>query len=280
MKKALRTAVAAALLGIPHLALAQEATSTPSPTQPAAGHFAARQTMRYLHMGTDPASEERDGHMLISETRLTYGVLGNLALTLDVPVVTFDQRTLPGGERDTDSGLADLSIGFKHRIWQLDSGPLDTQRISLLGAVELPTGTGPYTTDSVDPSFGAVYMGIFDRFGITQALRYKFNTAGEGRPTRLSGDSFSDALRHDTAALYRLSPAQYSATTEAATYVMLELNGLYEINGDYELLWAPGFLYEATTFAVEVSLILPVYEAASHRAPTEFGIALGLRLLF
>lgn len=261
-------------------ARAQEATSTPSTTQPAVGHFAFRETLRYTRQGTDPMNSDRHGEMLISQSTLQYGVLSNLSVTLDVPTVLLDSRTTRGGRRDTDSGVADLSLYAKWRVWQLDSSPLNTTRLSLLGGAELPSGDGTYFSESVDPFAGIVLMTIQDRWGFTQALRYKFNTAGEGHGTRLAGDTAADALRHDTAVLYRVDPARYSATTEAASYFMLELNGLYETSGDYELHVSPGFLYEARTFAAEISVLLPAYEHVRHRAATSIGVSVGIRFLF
>lgn len=258
----------------------QEATLTPSTTQPAAGHFAFRETVRYTRQGTDPVNGDRHGDMLISQTVLQYGVLGNLSVTLDVPTVLLESRTARDGRRDTDSGVADISLYAKWRVWQLDSSALNTTRLSLLGGAELPSGDANYSSKSVDPFAGVVLMTIQDRWGFTQALRYKFNTAGEGRGTRLAGDTAADALRHDTAVLYRVDPARYAATTEAASYVMLELNGLYETSGDYELHISPGFLYEARTFAAEVSVLLPAYENVRQRAATSVGIAVGVRFLF
>ena len=281
-QQSLAAAVAAALMLLlgNSIASAQEATSTPSTTQPAMGHFAFRETLRYSQLGTDPVSGDTDQHMLVAQSTLQYGVTGSLSLSLDIPAILADIRRTSSGSTDTDSGFADITLTAKYRIWKNDSSPLNTTRLSVIGGLELPTGDGAYSSDSVDPIAGLVLMSIIDRWGFSQAIRYKFNTSGSGHGTKLAGDGPADALRHDTALLYRLDPAVYSAQTKAAVYAMLECNGLYETNGDYELTLAPGILYEATTFAVEFSVIVPAYERVTNRAALSWGVALGVRFLF
>lgn len=275
-----RFAVGMVLAGCASVAAAQESTSTPAATQPAVDAVALRETLRLTSSRRDPRTGEDRQTQLISETTASVGLLGNLSLTLDIPVVLADRRRTPSGLRDTDSGVADFSVYAKWRIYQLDSSPVNTLRLSLVGGLELPTGDGRFSSDSVDPLFGIVLTSVQERWGFNAALRTKINTSGGGSDAILPGDSPADAFRHDSSVLYRLDPAAFSAATEGATYAMLELNGLYEANGDYELRIAPGILYEGRSMALELSVILPAYQHISHRAPTNWGLAVGFRLLF
>ena len=55
---------------------------------------------------------------------------------------------------------------------------------------------------------------------------------------------------------------------------------MYETNGDHEILLAPGVMYEARSFAVELSVQLPALQEIDHRPKTDFTVTLGLRMLF
>ena len=55
---------------------------------------------------------------------------------------------------------------------------------------------------------------------------------------------------------------------------------MYETNGDHEILLAPGVMYEARSFAVELSVQLPLLQEIDHRPKTDFTVTLGLRMLF
>ena len=73
---------------------------------------------------------------------------------------------------------------------------------------------------------------------------------------------------------------EYSAASEAATYVTLEANGLYETNGDVEVIAGPGILYEARTFALEATIGLPMVQEVRERPEVDLVVTLGLRILF
>ena len=61
---------------------------------------------------------------------------------------------------------------------------------------------------------------------------------------------------------------------------MLELNGLYETNGDNQIFLSPGVLYEATTWALEASVQLPIFQDLADRPETDVVVVVGVRLLF
>lgn len=258
-------------------AIAQEATSTPAATQPAQGALYLRQKIQYFRMVDDPATDPRDIDKFVSTTSLTYGIRRNLSLTLDIPAAYEIRDGV--AETDRELGLNDLAISLKYRPVQIDLNPIDSVRFALFGGVEIPSGDSGFSSMSWDPFIGGVFTAILGRHGVNQAIAYKFNTGSDRGLTR-PGDGPDDALRYDTAYLFRIDPAVYAADTSAATYVTLELNGLYETNGDNEILLAPGLLYEARTFALEATVGVPIHQDVRRRHETRLVVTLGLRVLF
>ncbi|MBX3321603.1 MAG: hypothetical protein KF757_01295 [Phycisphaeraceae bacterium] len=275
----LNRTVAIAVVVLPGWAwcAAQEATNTPAATQPAQGKWYLRQKVQFLHMSGDPSSEDRDIDKVVMNTSLTYGLRRDVSLSIDVPLVFSSEESASVTERDL--ALGDIALTLKYRPFQRDLNPVDSVRFAVLGGIEVPSGDGSASSDSFDPFAGAVFTAILGRHGFNQSLIYKVNTGGERYSVR-RGDGRADALRYDSAYLFRLSPAEYSADTTAATYLTLELNGLYETNGDNEILAGPGLLYEARRFALEAAVGLPIVQDVDKRPRTDLMVTLGFRFLF
>jgi hypothetical protein len=88
-----------------------------------------------------------------------------------------------------------------------------------------------------------------------------------------------DALFYNASYLFRLLPGQYGAHTKDATYFILEANGIYETNGDNEILLAPGIMYETRDMAFEFSVQLPAYQEIENRPKTNLTLTAGIRFL-
>lgn len=273
----IRTHTLLAALLLAPAALAQEATNTPAATQPSQGKWYLREKVQYLRLSDDPSPHDRTIDEVVATTSLTYGISRDLSATLTLPLVAAWEDSTMGD--DTRVGTNDLSLSLKYRPFQWDLSPVDSVRLAFFGGAELPTGTGDFSSHSFDPFAGAVFTAILGRHGINQSLQYKLNTGGDEFTTR-PGDGRDDALRYDTAYLFRLSPAEYAAETTAATYLTLELNGLYETGGDNEILLGPGILYEARTFALEASVGFPIHQDVDDRPQTDFMVTVGFRFLF
>lgn len=260
------------------VAFAQEAINTPAATQPAVGKLYLREKFQYLRMGHDPSPEGREIDRFVASTALTYGLARDLAAGVEIPL-EYEAIEHPDRSMDREFGVGDVSFLLKYRPLQIDLNPLDSVRLAVYGGVEVPSGDGDLSSNSFDPFLGSVFTAILGRHGFNQSVSYKFNTGGEEFPTR-PGDGPDDALRYDTAYLFRLSPETYGPDTDAALYVTCELNGLYETSGDNEILLGPGLLYEARTFALEASVGLPIVQDVEQRAETELMVTLGFRVLF
>jgi hypothetical protein len=268
---------AAAVFLVAASAYGQEATNTPAATQPSEGRWYLREKLQYLRLGDDPSPHGREIEEVVATTALTYGISRELSATLTLPVVaSWEEGHL--GEEDR-FGTNDLSLSAKWRPFQRDLSPVDSVRLAFFAGAELPTGTGDLGSHSVDPFAGVVFTAILGRHGVNQSLQYKLNTGGDEFNTR-PGDGPDDARRYDTAYLFRLSPATYTAETTAATYLTIELNGLYETGGDNEVLFGPGILYEARRYALEASIGFPIVQDVEERPETEFMLTIGFRYLF
>lgn len=276
MKRLVPVAGAAAL-ALASPALAQEAIFTPSATQPSQGVFTLR-----AQTGLSMLSRTEDGRDIDkTESRtdfmLSYGLSPDLAVTASLPLIVTDEDG-PADLADDAAGVGDLALTFKYRFFQRDDSPIDTWRAALLFGAELPTFDANFSSDSVDPMVGIVTTIIRGRHGLNLAGRYQLNT--DGSKVRYAGSGPDDVIRADVAYLFRLDPAAYTATTAAATYLTVELNTVYETGGDREIVLAPGLLYEARQYALEIGLRLPVEQEVRDRAELDWGVSAGFRLLF
>ncbi len=270
-------------IGICRSVLGQEALNMDSATQPSPGVVYLYERAKFTAYGRSPYGSGTDDHtestnQLRLETSMVAGLTKDLALTAVIP---FERREdqMEGGGSDTAFGLADPEIVFKYRVYKSDSGTLDTLRVVLLAGAEIPSGDGNFTSGSVDPIIGAATTTIRGRHGFNAAARFKLNTGGDATHN-LGGDGPADALRYDASYVYRLVPSAWGAESDAALYAVFELNGLYETNGDNEILFAPGLLYEARRWAGELGARIPVYSAVDERQEVDWGFVVGVRFLF
>lgn len=264
-------------------ALAQEALNMDSATQPSPGVIYIYERAKYTRFGRSPHENNAGEHtdrtnQLRLETSITAGLTRDLAVTAMIPVERREERA-GARELDTSFGLADPEILFKYRIYKSDSGTLDTLRVALLAGAEIPSGDGNFTSGSVDPIVGIAATTIRGQHGLNASARFKLNTGGD-EEHNLGGDGPDDALWYNTSYLYRLAPGAWTATSDAALYAVMELNGLYETNGDNEVLLSPGLLYEARTWAGEIGARIPILEDVNERPETDWGMVVGVRFLF
>lgn len=259
------------------LALGQQSTTMPAATQPGKGRFIVLDRLRFTHYDRDPGPEDRTIDRWTNTLTVGYGLSGGLSAFLDVPAVR-QFIDSPGGDTD-DTGIADLHAMLKWRFWQQDTSPLNTQRLSAMAGLDIPTYDAAFSSDGFDPMLGLVYTQIHERHGINAALRYTFTTDSEADPIT-PGSSDADLLRYDASYLYRLVPARFTADSPGAAYAMLEFNGLYETNGDHELFISPGIMYEGRGWVVELSVQLPLMQDLEHRPEAQVSVVLGVRVLF
>ena len=252
-------------------ARSQESALSLAATQPAKERITWREQLRFERY--ELANERID--QLTIDTRFVYGLRKDLALTLNVPTIFRDRAR----GNDDQEGFGDTTLTLKWRFWQHDPAPVDTNRLALLAGVEMPTGTDGLSNDGWNPIVGIIYTKVHDRHGLNAALSYKFNTQGDRAPIS-AGAGDADLVTLETSYLYRIAPQAYASDTKGAWYVTVESFAEYETNSDFSWRIAPGILYEARRFTLELSPIVPVVNDISHRAELQWGLVVGVRMLF
>lgn len=261
-------------------AAAQQSFYNVSAAQPGTGVFLFRQTLEFEKFGDDPSGLDRDIEQFKLSTQLAYGLTKDLTVIGIVPLLHRDVDSPMPGVSEDKFNLGDAHVMLKYRVWQNDTGPIDTMRLGLLVGLDFPTGQDGFGNDGFDPMIGAVFTSIQDRHGFNASARFKFNTdAGDGAAVTVD-DGIEDTLFLDAAYLYRLAPAEYAENTHGAWYAMIELNGTYETNGDTQLRLSPGIMYEARNWVIEAAVQIPVHQNLDHRPESDFVIGVGFRYLF
>jgi len=241
--------------------------------QPARGGWILRQQFRYASGNFNSPMGELDTEQSLSITTLVYGLSDKVTLILDTPYVLSRQiDNTTTGIGATDSGLGDLKLLTKYRLYRDDFAATSTARFDLIGGLELPAGIDAFSSDSFDPIVGGVYSYINDRHGFNVDALWKFN-AGDAA-------SNADSLKYDLAYSYRLSPETYASENPTALFAGLELNGFFETNDDSELFLSPGLQYVTQRWILEATIQLPIWQSLNQRAQRDYIIGLGLRFQF
>lgn len=259
---------------------AQESMYTQAATMPSPGAFSYRPGFHYFQYGGDPlnAGEERTHKYELMQS-IGYGIVRDWAVNIDVPIV-WEQKDLTSGESESDKGVEDIEAMVKWRFYKSDTGTVDTVRAAALFGAHFASGDDDdFSSGSVNPMIGGVITMVRGRHGLNQDLLYTWNTGGT-REANLGGEGPDDALAFNTSWVYRLYPDAFTSDHSGGLYSTLEMNGLYEMNGDTELRLSPGLMWEDRTWTAELMMQLPLWEDVDERPTLEFGIGVGLRISF
>lgn len=264
--------VTAAVLGLAltPTAVAQEAINFDSALQPAKDMLIIRQQFGYWEAENRLGTNNLDLNQFQVSTSLIYGIEADLTVMFNAPFRFREIENNATGVSTRDEGLGDMTTILKYQFYQNDTGPTDTARLSSLTGLEIRSGDSKFSSDSYDPLLGLVYTQSRGRHGYNVAALWKFDTAGGS----------SDQLRYDAAYVYRLAPEEYTMGKLIALFGVLELNGLYETNGDSEILLSPGIQYVTKDWALEATVQLPVWQELNERMEKDFVIGLGWRMQF
>jgi len=250
---------------------AQEMLNMPSATAPSPGVLIPRvQARAYFY---------EDGQSLLEQDiRVEYGLARDVSISVDLPLYQgfFD----PPRPSDGEFGLGDLEAIVELRILREDLDAISTLRAAVYAGAELPTGTGGFGGDSVDPCIGGVVSGIFGRHGVDLAGRWTFVTGDGPFLPIFAGDEGDDFANVDLGYAYRLYPAEYGEERVGAWYATVELNTIWTTGSEHEVLLSPGLLLEAPTYAVELGVQLPIDSDSLDRPELRLGLVVGLRFIF
>ncbi len=276
MSRITRFLTIAAANSICATALAQSPINAPGEMQPSTETGIFHVMPMYRETGSDPVRAESGSREYMALTQIAYGIRYDLSVQLDIPL-GYRDVDYTAGTSDADFGIGDSEILFKYRVFQEDPAPTDTIRLGLLAGLQMPGNMRlmemDNSSDAWDPKVGAVFSAVLGRHGFNVSFLYEFYTGG-GSPR------FSDTFHYDTSYLFRLSPVAYTAETTGALYALCELNAHYDLNGDHEIFLSPGIMYEAKTFTLDATLMIPVYQDVNWRGESEFIIGFGARLSF
>jgi hypothetical protein len=270
---------AAALLLFPAVASGQEAMYTAAATMPSPGVVLLREQVHYLRFGSHPRTDVERTEDIEWMTSIDAGLARGVSLRLDVPVKVRRQE-LEDGSTDRDRGVEDLGVLLKWRVLKQDTGGVDTLRVAILAGADVASGDDrDFSSQSVNPRLGGVVTLVRGRHGANADITYKMTTGGD-RDDNQGGEGPADAIFHNLAYLYRIAPARYRSNSIGAWYATAELNGIWETNGDYELRFSPGVMYEGKRWAFEAMVQLPLYRDLDERAGLDLAVGLGLRITF
>jgi hypothetical protein len=280
MKRTMKTMAVAASLAMSAAAMGQESMYTQAATMPSPGAFSYRPGFHYFRYGADPVdanSDRTDKYEFMNS--VSYGIVRNWAVTVDVPVV-WENEKFNDGTSDSDKGVEDIEAMVKWRFYQSDSGTIDTIRAAALFGAHFASGDDDdFSSESVNPMIGGVITIVRGRHGFNQDLIYTWNTGGT-REANLGGEGPDEALAFNTSWVFRLYPDRFTSEHSGGLYSTLELNGLYETNGDTEIRLSPGLMWEDRKWTAELMMQLPLWEDVDERPTLEFGIGVGLRISF
>lgn len=267
------TCAAAMIAACTGAAQGQEAMYTASATMPSPGTFWLRSQPHYFRYGSSPVSgsDRTDRYELMNT--VAYGLDRGVALYVDVPYEHTSERD--GATRDRDGGVDALDAMVKWRVYRNDSGGVNTLRAVLMGGLMTEFADQAH----VDPMVGAAITRVFGRHGFNQDLFYRLTTGGT-EANNLGGEGPADAVLFNSAYVFRLAPAQYTSESVGAWYVTAEVNSMYETNGDTELRWSPGLMYEGRKIGLEIMAQFPLWNDVEHRAELDFGLGFGFRVVF
>jgi len=254
--------------------VAQQATDTLAPTMPGKGNLVIRPIFKYYNL--KPSEQNLfSGTVLESAVHFDYGLTGATSLMLHVSEERQDED-----EEKGLNGFNDLKMTFKWRFYQDDFGPVDTFRLGFLAGIEMPTGSSEFTSDSTAPFFGLSAMYIEGRHGVTSSAVFHATDGDFDDDPVLPGEKNANHVAFNAAYLYRIKPEAYGQDLVAAWYIGAEINGDWESDNDIEILLAPILLYEAPSWAFEMTYGIPIYEDVNFRPETDYTLSLGLRFLF
>ncbi len=266
-------------------ALAQESMNTAAATMPSKGTLVYKPRFHYAQFGRDPSGDTQTTRMLEVSSEFSYGLARAWAMSLTIPAAFRDQDRDDavggaGGGSESDQGIEDLDLMLKWRIYKSDSVGVNTVRVALLGGASFASGDDhDFSSQTINPMLGVVATVVRGRHGFNQELSFRCNNTDDN-DNNFGGEGGYNTLFYNTSYVYRLWPEQFTSESKGGWYATAELNGIYESNGDHELRFTPGVMYEAWRWTFELMAVLPVWHNLEERPELDWGLGIGFRFSF
>lgn len=256
---------------------------TPAAALPDQGQARVSTRFEFRRYVNDPTPARRELHECQVITDLEYGLTDGLAVGLQLPVAMREEGSWATGRQRDDTGLDDMTLLTRWRLWPEREDLGEAIDLAFLVGVDLPVGSDPFGSGSLDPILGVAHAWAQHRHSLHTSARWKFTTGQRDAFVR-AGESTADLLNLDLAYMLRLGPNPLDAAAAPphanGLYVMAEINGLYETNGDLEVFLSPGIVLQVESWAIEASIQLPIEQGLNHRPEVTFIGSIGVRLRF
>ena len=257
---------------------AQEASFTPAATMPSPGALVAHTMIMggtYSATGPDGVS----GYLMESDTMAMLGVAPGVAIEATLSAFNGTMGSTDPSKRIQGTGLGNMEVDVKLRLLKIDFNAIDTLRVSASAGSQIPTGTGVFGADSMNPFLSTALTYINGRHGLGANAKWMFTTGSTFDPSFVT-QTRADMMHAGLSYLYRIEPAEYGHEHREAWYMQVETLGTYETDGSASWTLGPGLLMEGTRFAFEFAVQLPLWQTSMNRGDSDFTAMFGLRFLF
>jgi len=242
-----------------------------------------RTQLRYLQRDDDPTSMDRKMDRYIFMTVLAYGLRRNLTVMLKQAAV--HQEMSMAGSTGKDTGIADLSLLTKYRIYRRNT-PEYTFGVATVLGLELPTGGDTFTSETWDVKPGLYLSGRRGPWASDFNTTYAWNGFADESSR---GINPGDELSLDWALAHQFSiggKADISLTPVfELSYKNISPDRLEDHNvsdtGESVLYLSPGIKFTRSSFILEALAQFPVWqEREGSQLKRDTGVLFGTRFMF
>jgi hypothetical protein len=229
---------------------------------PAEDRWILRTQMRYMQQKDDPTPMGREMEMYAVPVVLAYGFRPDL--TLMVKQVTKHRKMTMAGSVSRDTGLDDLYILGKYRLYRLNTRQYTFGIAPTLG-LELPTGDDDFTSDTWDLEPGLFASWRSGPWASDLNVAYKWNGfADDGR----AGLDPGDELSVDLALAHQFSIGESSDTSITPVLefsyknISPDSRSGRDVSNTGESLFfiSPGAKFTKSSFIMEALLQIPTWQ--------------------
>ncbi len=250
---------------------------------PAEDRWIVRTQWRYMERHDDPTTMGRRMERYLFNAVVAYGLRRDLTLILRQPVV--HQEMSMAGSKDRESGLADLSLLAKYKIYRQNTRFYTFGAAATLG-LELPTGAEAFTSNTWDLKPGLFLSWRRGRWASDFNIDYAWNGfSDEGVGDIDPGDEVSIdwALAHQFSigreADITLAPV-LEISYKNITRDRLD-NRTVENTGETIVYISPGIKFTRSSFIFEALAQIPVWQDQEGSQLERSSVVLaGMRFMF